>query len=73
MKNLVVYGNSVDRRAAEYLADHLQCPTLDGNIPFDYSKVENVYCVGGEPSLSWTGYAKKKITGADRLTQLFKF
>lgn len=76
MKNLVVYGNSVDRRAAEYLADYLQCPTLDGNIPFDYSKVEKVYCVGGKPSLEWTGYAKKIITGKDRydtIIQVLKF
>jgi N-acetylmuramoyl-L-alanine amidase len=76
VKNLVVYGNSIDRRAAEYLADYLQCPTLDGNIPYDYSDVENVVCIGGAPSLPWTGYAKKIITGTDRfdtMIQVLKF
>ena len=73
MKNLVVYGNSVDRRAAEYLADYLQCPTIDGNIPFDYSKIENVYCVGGKPSsFGWTGYADKIITGSDRFNTMIE-
>ncbi|MGL5151803.1 MAG: N-acetylmuramoyl-L-alanine amidase [Clostridium sp.] len=70
MKNIVVYGNSVDKRGAEYLSDYLQCPCIDGNIPFDYSKIENVYCVGGEPKLPWTGYAKKVITGSDRYETL---
>ncbi|MCF0149660.1 MAG: N-acetylmuramoyl-L-alanine amidase [Clostridium sp.] len=66
MKNLVVYGNIVDKRAAEYLADYLNCPCFDGNMKFDYSKIENVYCVGGEPSVKWTGYAKKIIAGSNR-------
>jgi N-acetylmuramoyl-L-alanine amidase len=35
VKNLVVYGNSVDKRASEYLADYLGCAVLDGNIPYD--------------------------------------
>lgn len=77
VKNLVVYGNNVDRRAAEYLADYLQCPTIDGNIPYDYSNVENVVCVGGKPKdLDWTGYAKKIITGTDRydtMIQVLKY
>lgn len=76
MKNLVVYGNQVDKRAAEYLADHLACPTFDGNKTFDYSKVENVYCVGGEPSVKWTDYAKQKIAGSDRyetIKEVLKF
>lgn len=66
VKNLVVYGNAVDKRAAEYLADHLNCPVFDGNKTYDYSIVENVYCVGGEPSVKWTGYAKKILAGKDR-------
>lgn len=80
VKNLVVFGNSIDRRAAEYLADYLQCPTLDGSIPFDYSNVENVICVGGAPTTNgktgWTSYAKKIITGVDRydtMVQVLKF
>jgi N-acetylmuramoyl-L-alanine amidase len=77
VKNLVVYGNSIDRRASEYLADYLQCPTLDGNIPYDYSNIENVVCVGGKPKdLDWTSYAKKIITGTDRydtMIQVLKY
>jgi GH24 family phage-related lysozyme (muramidase) len=72
VKNLVVYGNSIDRRAAEYKADFLKCPTLDGNIPFDYSVVENVVCVGGAPSIGWTSYAKEIITGTDRFDTIIK-
>jgi N-acetyl-anhydromuramyl-L-alanine amidase AmpD len=77
VKNLVVYGNSIDRRASEYLADYLGCPTLDGNIPYDYSNIENVICVGGKPKdLDWTSYAKKIITGSDRydtMIQVLKY
>lgn len=76
VKNLVVYGNVVDKRAAEYLADYLKCPCIDGNLTYDYSTVENVYCVGGEPSLKWTGCAKQKITGSDRyetMKEVLKF
>jgi lysozyme len=63
VKNLVVYGNDVDRRAAEYLADYLQCPVINCNLPFDYTTVENVYAVGAG---SFTSYAKQIIKGADR-------
>ncbi len=67
VENIVVYGNSVDRRAAEYLADALKCPTLDGTIQFTYDGVvKNVYCVGGAPAGGFTSYAKKIITGKDR-------
>ena len=76
MENLVVYGNAVDKRCAEYLADYLNCPCFDGNMKFDYSKVKNVYCVGGEPTVPWTSYAKKKFVGKDRyetLKEVLKF
>lgn len=76
VKNIVVYGNSIDKRAAEYLADYLKCATLDGNIDYDYSNIENVYCVGGAPTLPWTGYAKKIIAGTDRfetIKEVLKF
>lgn len=70
VKNLVVVGNSIDHRAAEYLADYLQCPVIDANLPFDYSTVTNVYGVGGTPTtngiIGWTGYAKKVIVGSNR-------
>ncbi|ABS33885.1 glycosyl hydrolase [Clostridium botulinum] len=36
VKNLVVYNNICDQRAAEYLADKLNCPTIWGARPFDY-------------------------------------
>lgn len=76
MKNIVVYGNKIDKRAAEYLADSLQCPTIDGNIVFDYSKVENIYGIGAEPTLKWPKNIKKKIAGKDRydtIIQVLKF
>lgn len=48
VKNIVIYNNYVDKRAAEYLADFLGCATVDGTIAnYDYSTVENIYGVGG--------------------------
>ena len=48
LENIVCYNNQVDKRAAEYLADYLKCPTIDNiAIPYDYSKIKNIYCVGG--------------------------
>lgn len=66
MDNIVIYGNEVDKRAAEYLADYLKCPTIDGNIEYDYSNIQNIYCIGGAPTIGWTSYATKIITGSDR-------
>ena len=66
VKNLVVAGNCVDKRAAEYLADFLLCPVIDANLPFDYSVVENIYCIGGQPTLPFTSYAKNIIAGSNR-------
>lgn len=70
VRNLVVVGNAVDKRAGEYLADALQCPVIEASLPFDYSAVENVYGVGGTPStngiVGWTSYAKTIIVGSDR-------
>ncbi|MCT8975479.1 N-acetylmuramoyl-L-alanine amidase [Clostridium sp. CX1] len=63
VKNIVVYSNEVDKRAAEYLADYLQCPIISNSTPFDYSVVENVYAVG---SGEFTSYTKKIIKGTDR-------
>lgn len=66
---IVVYGNSVDQRAALYLADFFKCKIQDGNIPFDYSEYE-VYCIGGEPTTKgvkgWTAYRTKVIAGTNR-------
>lgn len=64
LENIVCYNNQVDKRAAEYLADYLECPTIDNvAIKYDYSKVKNVYCVGGG---EFTSYAKQIIKGQDR-------
>lgn len=64
MKYIVQYENDVDRRAAEYLADSLKCPTIDAKRPFNYSKIENVIAVGGGSNFS--GYTKYHIKGPDR-------
>lgn len=73
VKNLVVYGNDKDQRAAEYLADYLGCAIIDGTRPYsDYGTIENIYGVGGAPvtngTAGWTGYMKPEniIAGADR-------
>lgn len=49
VKNIVVYGNSIDQRAAEYLADFFNCPaiSLENFTPDVDAAVENVYMVGG--------------------------
>lgn len=74
MKNLVCYCNAVDKRAAEYLADHLQCPCIDATLPFDYSNVaENIIAVGGDNprkgengQVGFSGYTTKYLKGNDR-------
>lgn len=72
VKNLVVYGNSIDERAAKYLADALQCATIDASLPYDYSVIQEggVIGVGGTPVTNgvpgWSGYVNKVINGADR-------
>ena len=64
---IVVYSNDVDKRAAEYLADYLSCPTIAARNNFDYTRVETVYAVGGDKG-TYTGYLRDEnfITGADR-------
>lgn len=69
MKNLVCYCNAVDKRAAEYLADHLQCPCIDATLPFSYSGVaENIIAVGGNSngSIGFSGYTTRYLKGNDR-------
>lgn len=73
MKNLVCYCNQVDKRAAEYLADYLQCPCIDATLPFNYSGVaENIIAVGGDNpnkgngQVGFSGYTTKYIAGKDR-------
>ncbi|KEI92223.1 GH25 family lysozyme [Clostridium botulinum] len=65
VKNLVVYNNIADARAAEYLADKLNCPTIWGARPFDYSCVENVIGVGGKKE-QYTSYLKTLVSGNNR-------
>lgn len=83
MKNLVCYCNQVDKRAAEYLADYLQCPCIDATLPFTYSGVaENIIAVGGDNpnkgngQVGFSGYTTKYITGFNRyetLKEVLKF
>ena len=78
MKNLVCYCNQVDKRAAEYLADHLQCPCIDSTLPFNYVNVaENIIAVGGNATpIGFSGYTTKYIAGKDRyetLKEVLKF
>ncbi|WP_245173239.1 N-acetylmuramoyl-L-alanine amidase [Clostridium tertium] len=78
MKNLVCYCNQVDKRAAEYLADYLQCPCIDATLPFNYVNVaENIIAVGGNATpVGFSGYTTKYIAGKDRyetLKEVLKF
>lgn len=68
MKNLVCYCNQVDKRAAEYLADYLQCPCIDATLPFNYKGVaENIIAVGGNATpVGFSGYTTKYIAGSNR-------
>ena len=66
LENIVVYMNDIDKRAAEYLADYLVCSIMDGRrAPFDYSRIKNVYCVGGEKG-QFTCYCTNHIAGSNR-------
>lgn len=65
VKNLVVYGEGPDKRAAEYLADSLKCPICnkDNLTSETITAVENIYMVGG----TWKPTDKTiLISGADR-------
>ena len=78
MENLVCYCNAVDKRAAEYLADYLQCPCIDATLPFNYKGVaKNIIAVGGNASpVGFSGYTTKYITGKDRydtMIEVLKF
>lgn len=66
VKYLVVYSNDTDREYADKLADFLKCPTINGDIPFDYSVVHDVYCVGGPGKLPFTSACTKLFQGAGR-------
>lgn len=72
LKNIVVYGNDIDRRAAEYLADYLKCPTINYKLldGIDLNKVENIYAVGG--TIENEIQRAKKIAGNDRYETIKK-
>ena len=65
MSSIVVYNEGADQNSAEILADFLQCPTISNSRKFDFSKVKNVYAVGGNKNM-YTKYLTKLITGATR-------
>lgn len=69
VKSIVIYGNDIDRRAAEYLADFLSCPTISNSRSFDYSTVENVYAVGNKKE-NYTSYLKVLLSGSDRYSTM---
>lgn len=71
VKDIVVYDNGIDERAAGYLADYLQCPTINNNRKFDYSCVDNVYAVGGNKE-DYTSYLKTLISGENRFDTMQK-
>lgn len=79
VKNLVIYGNETDKRAAEYLADYLGCALIDGRRPYaDYGTIENVYGVGAKPITNgvtgWTSYMKDSniVIGKDEFETMQK-
>jgi lysozyme len=70
VESIVIYTDSVDQVYADKLADYLKCPTINGDIPYDYSNIKNVYWVGGVGKLGVTKYVTKRFTGADRYRTL---
>lgn len=65
MKYIVVSGKGPDERAANYLADYLNCPVMTNDKTFDYSEFENVIGVGDKKE-QYTSYLTRLISGADR-------
>jgi GH25 family lysozyme M1 (1,4-beta-N-acetylmuramidase) len=66
VNDIVIYADSVDQVFADQLADFLKCPTINGNRPYDYSNIKNVYWVGGPSKLGMTSYVTVKLIGANR-------
>jgi hypothetical protein len=67
----ILYGNEVDQRAAEYLADAMPgSMPMDARRPFYYDMFEQVIGVGGTPTCNgntgWSSYVTKIITGDGR-------
>lgn len=65
MKCIVISGKGPDERAANYLADYLNCPVMTNDKTFDYSQFENVIGVGGKKE-QYTSYLTRLISGVDR-------
>lgn len=68
---IVVYNDIADERAAGYLADFLNCPTIWGARNFDYSYVKNIIGVGGNKE-DYTSHLTKLISGANRYDTMQK-
>jgi hypothetical protein len=66
VNDIVIYADPVDQVFADQLADFLKCPTINGNRPYDYSNIKNVYWVGGPSTLGMTHYVTVKLIGANR-------
>ncbi|NEZ47223.1 glycosyl hydrolase [Clostridium niameyense] len=71
VKNIVIYNEGSDQRAAEYLADFLSCPTISNSRKFDFSCVENVYAVGNKKE-NYTSYLKVLLSGSNRYETMQK-
>lgn len=74
VKNIIIYGNDVDRRAAEYMSDYLKCPIIHKDNSKDVENYsENIYVVGG----NWKPTDKSiLISGLDRydtIKEVLKF
>jgi lysozyme len=70
VESIVIYTNSIDQVYADKLADYLKCPTINGDRPYDYSNIKNVYWVGRVGKLGVTSYVTVRLTGADRYATL---
>lgn len=70
VESIVIYTNLVDQVFADKLAVYVKCPTINGDIPYDYSNIKNVYFVGGVGKLGVTSYVTKRFTGVDRYATL---
>lgn len=70
MKYLITYGNEIDARCIDYLADALKCATVNADRLYDYQKVETLVAIGGVPKSTgkFSGYTKYWIKGDDRFS-----
>lgn len=63
VKNLIIYNNDIDRRAAEYLADFLLAPTIrESNYNASTMNAETIFVVGGGVKIK----GDVRLEGSDR-------